>query len=88
MRISPRSGARDFKHLPFLNDAIEWESKFTLGWNVTKSTDYMEKYLYQKSTKIKFPTKTLLGGRICTSLPVVKLEASTDLPFFKYNALV
>ncbi len=57
--ISPRSGAKGFKHLPFLNDAIEWENRFTLGRNVSKSTDYIEKY-YQKSSKIKFPTKTLI----------------------------
>ncbi len=54
--ISPRSGARGFKHLPFLNDAIEWESRFTLGRNVSKSTDYIENYFNQKSSKIKFLT--------------------------------
>ncbi len=64
MSVSSRGGARGFKHLPFLNDAIEWKSRFTLGQNVSKSTDYIEKYFNQKSSKIKFPTKTLLGGSI------------------------
>ncbi len=62
-----------FRHFPFLNDALEWKSRFTLGRDVSKSTDYIEKYFNQMSSKIKFPTKTLLGGRICQSLPVVEL---------------
>ncbi len=86
--ISPISGARGFKHLLFLDDAIEWKSRFTLGWNVFESTDYIKKYFNRKSSKIKFPTKTSLGGRICQSLPVEALGASKDLPFLKYNTLV
>ncbi len=78
--ISPRSGARGFKHLPFLNDTVEWKSRFTLRLNVSKSTDYIEKYLNKKSFKIKFPTKTLLGGSICQSLSAVELRTSKDLP--------
>ncbi len=77
-----------FKHLPFLNDAIEWKNRFNLGRNVSKSTDYIKKYFNQKSSKIKFPAKTLLGGSMCQSLPVLELGASKDLPFLKYNALV
>ncbi len=86
--ISPRSRARGFKHLPLLNDTIEWKSGFYLRRNVSKSTDYKEKYFNRKSSKIKFPTKTLLGGRICQFLPVVELGVSEESPFLKYNALV
>ncbi len=39
----PEVELEGFKRLSFLNDAIEWKSRFTLGWNVSKSTDYMEK---------------------------------------------
>ncbi len=78
----------DFKHLPFLNDAIELKSRFILGWNVSKNTDYIEKYFNQKSSKIKFPKKILLGGRIRQFLPVVEVEASKDLLFLKYKAQV
>ncbi len=28
--ISPRSGARRFKHLSFFNDAIEWKSRVSI----------------------------------------------------------
>ncbi len=58
----PEVVLRGFKHFPFLNDATEWKSRFTLERNVSKSTDYIEKYFNQMSIKIKFPTKTLLGG--------------------------
>ncbi len=64
--ISPRSG-RGFKYLPFLNDTVEWKSRFTLVRNVYKSIDYIKKCFNQKLSKIKFPTKTLLVERICQS---------------------
>ncbi len=66
----PEMKLGDLKHLPFLNDAIEWNSRFTIGWNVPKSTVYIKKYFNQKLSKIKFPIELLLGGRICQSLPV------------------
>ncbi len=64
------------------------EKQVTLGRNVSKSIDYIEKYFNQKLSKIKFPTKTLLVGRMCQSLSVVWLGASKDLPLLKYNTLV
>ncbi len=66
---------------------MEKQVHFKAG-NVSKSTNYIEKYFNQKSSKVKFPKKTLLGGSICQSPPAVELGASNDLPFLKYNALV
>ncbi len=57
-----------FKHLTFLNNDIEWKSRFTLGRDVSKSTNFIEKYFNQKSFRIKFPTKTLLGGWVHMSI--------------------
>ncbi len=36
----------------FLNDALEWKSRFTLELNVAKNTDYIEKCFKQKLYKI------------------------------------
>ncbi len=41
----------------FLNNVLEWESRFTLGLNAAKSIDYAEKGFKQKLSEIKFPTK-------------------------------
>ncbi len=83
---TPRSGAGGTKISHFWNNALEWESKFTLGLNVGKSTDYIEKYFNQKLSKIKFPAKTLLGAYVLSS-PVVELRGSKNWPFLKYNAM-
>ncbi len=52
--ISPRSGARGLQRLPFLkyNNILEWESWLSLGLNVAKSTDCIEKCFIQKLYKI------------------------------------
>ncbi len=34
-----------------------WESRFSLGLNAVKSSDYIEKFFNQKLAKIKFLTK-------------------------------
>ncbi len=39
---------------------LEWESRFTLGLNVAKNIDYIEKRFKRKLRKIKFPTKNLV----------------------------
>ncbi len=36
---------------------LDWESRFTLGLNAEKNTDYIEKWFKQKLHKIKFSTK-------------------------------
>ncbi len=33
----------------FWNNALEWESSFTLGLNTAKNTDYIEKLAWNKS---------------------------------------
>ncbi len=59
----------------FFNNALEWESRFTLGLNAAKNTDYIKNCLKQKLSRIKFPKKNLIG---CISLSTsrVKLGAS------------
>ncbi len=42
--------------LKFYN-VLEWESRFTLGRDATKNTDYIKKFLKQKLFRIKFTTK-------------------------------
>ncbi len=39
------------------HNALEWESKFTLGLNTAKNTDYIEKCFKQNLHNIKFPVK-------------------------------
>ncbi len=41
----------------FWNNALEWESTFTLGLNAAKSTNYIEKWFKLRLFKIKFSTK-------------------------------
>ncbi len=48
-------GATNTGH--FLNNALEWESRFTLGRNAAKSTACIQKCLKQKLYKPKFPRK-------------------------------
>ncbi len=48
----------------FENIALEWESRLFLGLNIAESTDYIVKFFNQKLSKIKFPTKTLLGSYV------------------------
>ncbi len=56
--ISLRSRARWLQILPFLKyfNVLEWESRFTLGLNAAKNTDYIKKS-FKKLFKIKFATK-------------------------------
>ncbi len=79
--ISSRSGARGHQTFAIFKWRDRVEKQIHFRTERFKSTDYIEKYLNQKSSKIKFPAKTLLGGRICQSLPVVELEDFKDLPF-------
>ncbi len=41
----------------FWSNALEWESRFTLGLDAAKGIDYIEKCFEQNLSKIKFPTK-------------------------------
>ncbi len=59
---------------------MEWESTITLELNTAKSTDYIEKCLKKKLSKIKFSTKQL-SGHIFLSLPIVELGVSKDSLF-------
>ncbi len=79
--ISPRSGDRASKRLPFFKYAREWKSRFTFGLNAARNTDYIEKYAKQKLCKIKFPAKNSLG--VCFYPPRVELWGDKRLPFFK-----
>ncbi len=46
MSFTPRSRGRGVQRLPFLKcyDVLEWESRFTLGLNNEKNTDYIKNY--------------------------------------------
>ncbi len=41
---------------------LEWKSRFILGLNAAKSTNFIEKCFKLKLYKIKFSTKNLLGA--------------------------
>ncbi len=47
-------GSPDFSFLKRYN-ALDWESKFTLGLNTTKNINYIEKWFKEKLCRIKFP---------------------------------
>ncbi len=42
--------------LKYYNE-MKWESRFTLGLNAAKNTDYIKKHFKEKLLKMKFPTK-------------------------------
>ncbi len=54
---TPEVGQGAPKICQFWDRALEWESMFTLGLNIAKSTDYIKKCFNQKLSKIIFPTK-------------------------------
>ncbi len=65
--LSPsRIGARGLQTLPFFKyNVLKWETRFTLGLNAAKSTDYNKTYFKQKLFGIKFPTKNSLDAYPC-----------------------
>ncbi len=79
-------GSKDLLFLRYY-DALEWESKFTLGLNVTKNIYYIEKWVKQKLHRLKFP-KNKLSGSTPLSTPGMELVGSKELLFLRYyNAL-
>ncbi len=54
---SAKSGVGVPKIWHFWNNTLEWESRFTLGLNTVKNTDYIKNCLKQKLCRIKFPKK-------------------------------
>ncbi len=51
MSISPVSGTVELQRLQCLKyyyNVLKWESKFSLGLNAAKITDYIKKWLKQK----------------------------------------
>ncbi len=70
MTLSPlQSRARWLQRLQILKyyNVLEQESRFTLGLNAAKNTDYIKKCLKLKLFRIKFPTKNLSGTYIYLS---------------------
>ncbi len=61
------------------HNVLKWESRFTLGLNAARNTDYIKQCFKQKLFKIKFPKKT--HGRIPLFIPGVKLGGSKDYHF-------
>ncbi len=61
MSLSPPGVEQEASKIcQFWNNALEWESMFTLGLNAAKSNDYVDKCFNQKLSEIIFPTKTSL----------------------------
>ncbi len=61
---------------------MKWESRFTLGLNPAKNSDYIKKYFKQKLCKIKFSKKKKVNRCIFLSTPEMELEGSDDLHFW------
>ncbi len=64
MSICPRSGAREIQILPRFKyyNVLKWESRFILGLNADKITNYIEKCFKLKLLRIKFPTKNFVDA--------------------------
>ncbi len=58
-------------------EILEWESKFTLGPNAAKITDYIKKKHRMKIVRNSISYKKL-SGHISLSLPGVEVEGSKD----------
>ncbi len=72
----------------FSNNALEWESRITLGFDADKSIDYIEKCFKQKLSKIKFPTKNSVVTHISISpWSGAMVGGVKHLPFLKSNTL-
>ncbi len=63
--ISSRKGAREQLGFAFFwNNALEWESRFTLEMNGAKNTDCIEQCFKQKLAKIKFSPKNTMVASV------------------------
>ncbi len=58
--ISGRSGAKGLQGLPFWKyyNALEWESRFTLGLNVASNTDLIKNFFKLSCSELNFLQKT------------------------------
>ncbi len=66
MSISPRSRGRGALKIAIF-EILEWESKFTLGLNAAKNTNFIKKGFKWKLFRIQFPTKNSVGAYVYLS---------------------
>ncbi len=58
-------------------EKLEWESRFTLGVNAAKNTDYKKNVSNKNCSEFNFLQK--LSGCVCLSISGVKVEGSKHL---------
>ncbi len=69
MSISPKRGVKDLQRLISFKcyKVLKWESRFTLGLNAAKNTDYIKKSFKEKLFWIKFSIKNLVSAYVYLS---------------------
>ncbi len=82
--ISSRIGARGLQRLSLVKyyNVLEWESRFTLGLNAAKNTDYFKKF-FKKLFRIKYHTENSVKNSLDAYLISLKSGARRlqRLPF-------